>query len=81
LIKYENIVGIIGTGPAGLTLALMLQKEGIESIIIENRSQEYVEKRVRAGLLEHNTVEVFEQLGVAIRLHKEGLVYHGCNIA
>ncbi|WP_255077945.1 4-hydroxybenzoate 3-monooxygenase [Lacihabitans sp. CCS-44] len=74
-------VGIIGAGPAGLTLALMLQKQGIQSIIIENRSREYVENRVRAGLLEHNTVEVFEELGVADRLHKEGLVHHGCYIA
>lgn len=74
-------VGIIGAGPAGLTLALMLQKQGIGCIIIENRSREYVENRVRAGLLEHNTVEVFEELGVADRLHKEGLVHHGCYIA
>ena len=74
-------VGIIGAGPAGLTLALMLQKQGIESVILENRSREYVENRVRAGLLEHNTVEVFEELGVANRLHKEGLVHHGCYIA
>jgi p-hydroxybenzoate 3-monooxygenase len=82
IIKYmKTRVGIIGAGPAGLTLALMLQKQGIESIIIENRSREYVESRVRAGLLEHNTVEVFEQLDVASRLHKEGLVHHGCYIA
>lgn len=74
-------VGIIGAGPAGLTLALMLQKQGVECIILENRSREYVENRVRAGLLEHNTVEVFEELGVADRLHKEGLVHHGCYIA
>lgn len=74
-------VGIIGAGPAGLTLALMLQKQGIESIILENRSREYVENRVRAGLLEHNTVEVFEELGVADRLHQDGLVHHGCYIA
>jgi p-hydroxybenzoate 3-monooxygenase len=74
-------VVIIGAGPAGLTLALMLQKQGIECVIIENRSREYVENRVRAGLLEQNTVEVFEELGVAERLHKEGLVHHGCYIA
>jgi p-hydroxybenzoate 3-monooxygenase len=74
-------VGIIGAGPAGLTLALMLQKHGIASVILENRSREYVENRVRAGLLEHNTVEVFEELGVADRLHNEGLVHHGCYIA
>jgi p-hydroxybenzoate 3-monooxygenase len=74
-------VGIIGAGPAGLALALMLQKQGIDSVILENRSREYVENRIRAGLLEHNTVEVFEELGVADRLHQEGLVHHGCYIA
>lgn len=74
-------VGIIGAGPAGLTLALMLEKQGISSVILENRSRDYVENRVRAGLLEHNTVEVFDNLGVANRLHKEGLVHHGCYIS
>ena len=81
--KMETIrtqVGIIGAGPAGLTLALLLEKQGIQSVIIENRSREYVENRVRAGLLEYNTVEVFESLGVAERLHQEGLVHHGCYI-
>lgn len=74
-------VGIIGAGPAGLTLALMLHKQGIGAVIIENRSRGYVESRVRAGLLEHNTVEIFDQLQVSERLHKEGLVHHGCYIA
>lgn len=77
----KSQVGIIGAGPAGLALALMLQKQGIESVILENRSRAYVENRIRAGLLEHNTVEVFEELGVADRLHQEGLVHHGCYIA
>lgn len=70
-------VGIIGAGPAGLTLALLLQKQGIASVILENRSQSYVEARVRAGLLEQNTVDLFDELGVAERLHTEGLVHHG----
>ncbi len=74
-------IGIIGAGPAGLTLALMLHQAGITSVIVENRSRAYVEGRVRAGLLEQNTVEVFEQLGVAHRLHREGLVHHGCYIS
>jgi p-hydroxybenzoate 3-monooxygenase len=74
-------VGIIGAGPAGLTLALMLHREGIKCIIIENKSREYIENRVRAGLLEHNTVEVFDSLNVSGRLHKEGLVHHGCFIS
>jgi p-hydroxybenzoate 3-monooxygenase len=73
-------VGIIGAGPSGLTLALMLEKKGIKSVIIENRSREYVENRVRAGLLEHNTVAVYDSLGVSERLHEEGLVHHGCYI-
>ncbi len=78
--QIKTKVGIIGAGPAGLTLALMLQKDGIKSIIIENRSRDYIENRVRAGLLEHNTVEVFDSLNVSERLHQEGLVHHGCFI-
>lgn len=74
-------IGIIGAGPAGLTLALMLEKQGISSIILENRNREYVENRIRAGLLEHNTVEVFDNLGVSDRLHQEGLIHHGCYIS
>lgn len=74
-------VGIIGAGPAGLTLALMLYNHGIDCIIIENKSRQYIENRVRAGLLEHNTVEIFEELGVAQRLNNEGLVHHGCFIS
>ncbi len=78
--KISTQIGIIGAGPSGLTLALLLQKNGIDSIVIENKSCEYVENRVRAGLLEQNTVEVFEKLGVANRLNAEGLVHDGCYI-
>lgn len=70
-------VGIIGAGPAGLTLALLLRQQGIEAIIIENRSREYVQARVRAGLLEQNTVDIYKNLGVADRLLKEGKEHHG----
>jgi p-hydroxybenzoate 3-monooxygenase len=66
-------VGIIGAGPAGLFLALLLAREGIESVIIEARSREYVEGRVRAGVLEQGTVDLMHQLGVADRLMREGM--------
>jgi p-hydroxybenzoate 3-monooxygenase len=75
--KIKSQVGIIGAGPAGLTLALWLKKHGIQSVIIEHRSREYVEARVRAGLLEQNTVDIFEDLGLAARLKKEGQEHHG----
>jgi p-hydroxybenzoate 3-monooxygenase len=70
-------VGIIGAGPAGLTLALLLKKAGISCQILENRSKEYVTSRVRAGLLEQNTVDLFKELGVGDRMLKEGEEHHG----
>ncbi|HEX6713741.1 MAG TPA: 4-hydroxybenzoate 3-monooxygenase [Thermoleophilaceae bacterium] len=70
-------VGIVGAGPAGLTLSLLLAQHGIESVILEARDRAYVEQRVRAGLLEQNTVDVLHDLGVADRLDREGLVHDG----
>ncbi len=70
-------VGIIGAGPAGLSLALLLHKAGITCKILELRSREYIEARVRAGLLEQNTVDLFQELNVANRLNQEGLVHKG----
>ncbi len=70
-------VGIVGAGPAGLTLALLLAREGIESVILESRSRDYIERRVRAGLLEQNTVELMHGLGVGERLAREGLEHRG----
>ena len=70
-------VGIVGAGPAGLTLALLLQREGIESVILEARDRDYVERRVRAGLLEQNTVDLMHELGVGERLAREGLTHNG----
>jgi p-hydroxybenzoate 3-monooxygenase len=70
-------VGIVGAGPAGLTLSLLLAQHGIESVVLEARDREYVEQRVRAGLLEQNTVDVLRALGVADRLEREGLVHDG----
>ncbi len=70
-------VGIVGAGPAGLSLALLLQREGIESVVLEKRTREYVEHRVRAGLLEQNTVDLMHELGVGERLAREGLQHDG----
>jgi p-hydroxybenzoate 3-monooxygenase len=70
-------VGIVGAGPAGLALALMLERAGIESVVLECRSRDYVQRRVRAGLLEHNTVALLHELGVGDRLAREGLRHEG----
>ena len=72
-------VGIVGAGPAGLLLGQMLHLQGIDSIIVENRSREYVIERVRAGVLEQGTVDLMIELGVGERLRREGgmLVLYG----
>lgn len=66
-------IGIIGAGPAGLLLAHLLHRAGIESVVLESRSREYVEKRVRAEVPEHGTVELLKQNGLGERLEREGL--------
>jgi p-hydroxybenzoate 3-monooxygenase len=74
-------VGIIGAGPAGLMLGQLLHLRGIDSVIIENRSQEYVIERVRAGVLEQATVDLMREVGVGGRLDREGLRHGGVYLA
>ena len=75
--QIRTQVGIVGAGPAGLLLAHLLRRDGIESVILENRSRRYVVQRVRAGLLEQGTVDLMAELGLAGRLHRKGLVHEG----
>jgi p-hydroxybenzoate 3-monooxygenase len=70
-------VGIVGAGPAGLLLSHLLHLQGIESVVVEARSRQYVEERVRAGLLEQGTADLLVETGVGARLKREGLVHHG----
>src|SRR6202795_269871 len=73
-------VGIVGPGPAGLMLSHLLHLSGIESVVIENRSRQYVQERVRAGVLEQGTVDLMIETGVGERLKREGLVHFGVNL-
>ena len=73
-------VGIVGAGPAGLTLARLLEVTGIESVVIENRDRDYVEHRIRAGVLEQGTVELLREAGVGARMDREGIVHHGIHL-
>ena len=73
-------VVIIGSGPAGLMLGQLLQLAGIDTVILEQKSREYVLARIRAGVLEQGCVDLLERIGVAKRLHKEGLAHQGFEI-
>ena len=73
-------VAIIGSGPAGLLLGQLLARAGIASVIIDNKSQDYILSRIRAGVLEQGTVRMLEEAGVAERLHREGLVHEGFDL-
>jgi p-hydroxybenzoate 3-monooxygenase len=73
-------VGIIGAGPAGLFLALLLARDGIDCIVLEARSRDYVESRVRAGVLEQGTVDLMHELGVAERLERESMIDRALDI-
>jgi p-hydroxybenzoate 3-monooxygenase len=73
-------VGIIGAGPAGLMLSLLLSTEGIDSLVLESRSREEIESTIRAGVLEQGTVDLMTDMGLAERLQQEGAVHHGIEL-
>ena len=73
-------VGIIGAGPAGLTLAHLLHLQGIESVVLESRTRDHIESRVRAGVLEQGTVEILRASGVGTRMDREGLQHNGIEL-
>jgi p-hydroxybenzoate 3-monooxygenase len=75
--RVRTQVVIIGAGPAGLLLSHLLEREGVESVVVETRSRAYVEARIRAGILESSTVELLDAVGLGERLHREGFEHRG----
>jgi p-hydroxybenzoate 3-monooxygenase len=73
-------VGIIGSGPSGLLLSQLLHLAGVESVVLERRSRDYVLGRIRAGVLEHATAEILRRARVGERMDREGLVHHGVEL-
>src|ERR1700728_2347489 len=74
-------VAIIGAGPAGLLLGQLLHTYGIDNVILERQTPDYVIGRIRAGLLEEGTVALLDEVGAGQRAHREGLVHHGVELA
>lgn len=73
-------VAIIGAGPAGLLLSHLLARHGVDSVVLEARSRAYIEQRVRAGVLEHPTVELLRAVGLGARLDREGMAHDGISL-
>jgi p-hydroxybenzoate 3-monooxygenase len=74
-------VAIIGAGPSGLLLSQLLRRQGVDTVVLERQSRDYVEARIRAGLLESATVELLSEAGVGARLMREGLIHDGVELA
>ena len=73
-------IGIIGAGPAGLVLAHLLQGAGIECVVLEVQTRQYIEERVRAGVLEQGTVDLINKLGLGERMMRQGLMHYGVEL-
>lgn len=73
-------VGIVGAGPAGLVLAQLLHRAGIESVMLELHTRQYVEERVRAGVLEQGTVDLMNRMGLGERMMRQGLMHYGIEL-
>ncbi|HLR97690.1 MAG TPA: 4-hydroxybenzoate 3-monooxygenase [Jiangellaceae bacterium] len=73
-------VAIVGAGPAGLLLSHLLYLHGISSVLLETRTRDYIEQRVRAGVLEHGTTEILRQAGVHERMDAEGMPHEGIEL-
>jgi p-hydroxybenzoate 3-monooxygenase len=74
-------VAIIGAGPAGLLLSHLLHLQGIESVVLEVRSRAAIEATIRAGILEQGTMDMLDEAGVGARMHSEGSIHHGIELA
>ena len=73
-------VAIVGAGPAGLLLGQLLYKAGIDAIVVEQRSPEYVLGRIRAGIIEQICQDLLDEAGMGARMHREGIVHHGIEL-
>jgi p-hydroxybenzoate 3-monooxygenase len=73
-------VAIVGGGPAGLMLGRLLEVRGIESVVLEARDRDYVQQRVRAGVLEQATMDLLDEVGLGARMHEQGLVHEGVEL-
>ncbi len=78
--RRRTQVGIVGAGPAGLVLSHLLHRQGVHSIVVEARSRQHCEQRVRAGVLEQGTVDLLVEMGFGERMKREGLIHDGVEI-
>ena len=81
MILQSTQVCIIGAGPAGLLLAFLLKRNGIDCIIVERQSREVLEKTIKAGVLEHPTINLLKELGLGDRMMHDGAIHHGFELA